>query len=201
MPGHNNDTKFENAIFVENLHLFLSKEERNGVVNALSQQQIEIVFHENENTVNASLFTAVTILFNEPLTKMIIADLLTMAAYDAIKYTISCFLANLKKIKLVKLSSKKEKVNEIPAQLNLRLKTSNAEMNVLLPNNLTHDQNLDYVDRMLKTMVELGKTEILRTQNYEMYIIEGNDDENPELLKVKTCIEYMKEQRILKEKN
>jgi hypothetical protein len=193
------NTKFENAIFVENLHLSLSSEEQNKIISLLDQQQVEIVFRENKDTVKACLFDAVTIFFNEPLTKAIITGLLTSGAYDAIKFTISCFLNNLKNYTLVKYNSK-EGVEKKTAQLNLRLKTGNAEMNVLLPNNYTQKQNLEYLDRMLKTMVEIGKTDIPHIQKYEMYVIEGNDDDRPELLKVKTIVQYAREQQ-KKQKN
>jgi hypothetical protein len=195
MPNNIEDMKYEDGIFVENIHLPMSNEEKNKMFNLLDKQHIEIICRENKNAVNACLFDAVTVFFNEPLTRKILADLLTMAAYDAIKFAISCFLNNLKHFTLLRHSGKYG-LEKKSAQLNVRLKTGNCEMNALIPNNLTHEQNLDYFDRVLKTLVELGKTAIPNTQTYEVYVIDGKDEDKPELLKVKTIIQYGYEQRM-----
>jgi hypothetical protein len=192
MSEQNTGSKFENAIKVENLSKYLSNDEREKIEDMLHSNNIDIVFYETGP--KADLFSAITIFFNEPLTKMIITGLITSSTYDAIKFVVLCFLSKLKNIFLVSFSSKQNELIKKPVQLDLRFKAGNAEMNALIPNNFTHEQNLEYLDRVLKAMIELGKTQIPHMQTREFYVIDSDDDK-AELLKVKTMVQYCKEQR------
>jgi len=52
------------SIRVENLHLPLSENEREEIINKLNQHEIEIVFFETRDLPRASVFEAITIFFN-----------------------------------------------------------------------------------------------------------------------------------------
>jgi len=73
----------------------LSNTERKNINNVLHSNNIDINFHEVGP--KASLFEAITVFFNEPLTKLIINGLLTASAYDAIKFVILSLLRKIKK--------------------------------------------------------------------------------------------------------
>jgi hypothetical protein len=103
-------------------------------------------------------------------------------------------LSKLKNIFLISIDSKQGAVKKDISHLNLKFKTDNAEVNVLVSNNLSHEQNLEYMDKVLKTMIELEKTQIHNLQTYEIYVIDSDED-NPELLKVMTDVQYCNEQR------
>lgn len=188
----NTANKFENAIMVENLSKCLSNDEREEIEKILHSNNIDIAFHETGP--KASLFDAITIFFNEPLTKMIINGLLSSSAYDAIKFVVLCFLGKLKNIFHISFGSKKRENKKKTSHLDLRLKTGNAEVNVLISSNFTHEQNLEYMDKAREIMIELGKTRIPQLQTYEIYVIDSDDDK-PELIKVMTMVQYAKEQR------
>jgi hypothetical protein len=192
MSGQNTASKFENAIMVENLSKCLSNDERKKIDDLLHSNNIDIAFHETGP--KASLFDAITIFFNEPLTKMIINGLLTSSVYDAIKFVVSCFLSKLKNIFLISINSKEEIVKKEISHLDLHFKTGNAAVDVLISNNFTHEQNLEYIAKAFKMMTELGKTQIPQLQTYEIYVIDSDDDK-PELLKVMTGVQYIKEQQ------
>jgi hypothetical protein len=85
---------------VENLSKYLSDDDRKKIEDMLHSNNIDRAFHETDP--KASLFDAITIFFNEPLTKMIITGLLTSGAYDVIKFSVLCFLSKLKNIFLAR---------------------------------------------------------------------------------------------------
>lgn len=197
MSRQNTINKFENAIMVENLSKYLSSDEQKKIEDMFYSSNIDIAFRETGP--KASLFEAMSILFNEPITKMIMAGLLTSSVYDAIKFLVLCFLDKLKNIFIIRLGSKDEVIKREVSHLDLRFKTGNAEVNVLISNNFTHEQNLEYMDKAIEKMIELGKTQIPILQTYEIYVID-RDDDKPELLKVMTMVQYAKEQREKKQK-
>jgi uncharacterized short protein YbdD (DUF466 family) len=187
MSELNTANKFENAIRVEDIGKFLSDDELKKIVGMLNSNSIDIVFHETGP--KASLFEAITIFFNEPLAKAIMTGLLTSGTYDAIKFTVLSLLSKLKNISIFRSHNKKE-----ATELNLRLKTVNTEVNLLLSNKLTHEQNLEYMDKAREIIIELWKTQIRNLKNYEMYIIKSDND-NPETIKVMTMVQYAREQQ------
>jgi len=189
--------KFENAVMAENLSRALSNDEREKIENTLRSNNIDIIFRETGP--KASLFDAIAILFNEPLTKMIINGLLASGAYDAIKSVVLCFLEKLKNAYKVRSDGNGNIIKKDIPHLDLRLKTDNAELNVLISRNFTHKQVLEYMDKARETMIELGKTQIPKLQKYEIYIIDS-DSNKPESIKVMTMSQYGKEQLEKQEK-
>jgi hypothetical protein len=183
-------SSFENIIMVENFNKCLSNEERKEIEDLLHSNNIDIIFYETGP--KASFFDAITIFFNEPITKMIINGLLSSAAYDAVKFSVISLLGKLNRIIRIRLNSNIEIIRN--EELNLRFKAGNAEMNVLISNKLTHEQNLEYMEKAFVAMIEIAKTQIPQEQTYEAYIIES-DSEKPELIKVKTIVQYAKEKR------
>jgi hypothetical protein len=192
MTEQNSGYKFENTIMVENLSKSLSDNERKKIEDMLHSNNIHIGFYETGP--QASLFDAITIFFNEPLTKMIITGLLTSGTYDVIKFVVSCFLSKLKNAFLIKFDSKEGVVKKNIPQLNLHLRTGNAEINILVSDNLSHEQMLEYMDKARKTIIELEKTKIRNLKNHETFVIVSYDDKS-ELVKVMTIVQYAKEQQ------
>jgi len=176
----------QNSIYVENLHLSLTNEELNEIINLLKQNDIEINFRENHEP-KASLFTALSIFFNEPITKQIILNLISSGAFEAIKYSLFQLYKNINKFKYIQLGNKPE-----PQTFNIKYKINNIKLNIPVPSNLSDKQFSLYMDMTHKTLIELGKSDILQSSVYNEYIIES--EEGQEELKVKTIIEYAREQ-------
>jgi hypothetical protein len=187
MTEQNGVNKFENAIRVENLGKILLDDERKKIEDMLHSNNIDIIFHKTSP--KASLFDAITIFFNEPLTKAIITGLLTSGTYDVIKFTVLSLLSKLKNITIISSHNKKE-----VTELNLHLETVNAEVNLLISDKLTHEQYMEYMDKAREIIIELEKTQIRNLKNYEMYIIESDND-NYETIKVMTMVQYAREQQ------
>jgi hypothetical protein len=101
-----------------------------------------------------------SILFNEPLTKMIINSLLTSSAYDAIKFVVFYFWGKLKDVFRIRSDSKGKVIQKNIPCLDFRLKIGNAEVNVLVSSNFTHKQSLEYIDKAFEMMIDLRKTNI-----------------------------------------
>ena len=192
MLDDNTVEKYENIIYVETLLKYLSNDERDKIINMLHTNNIEIEFHEIGP--KASLFDAITVFFNEPLTKMIINGLLTASSYDAIKFVVFTLLRKIKKVIFVGIDDKNKLIKKKCTNLDLHINIGNINVDVLLSNNYTHKQNLEYMDKVFEKIIDLAKTQNQDLQAKEFYVFE-NDDKNPKLLKSMTMVEYAKEQR------
>jgi len=181
-----------NSIYVENLHLSLSDDELDDIICLLKQNNVEINFIEDHEP-KASFLTALNIFFNEPITKQIILNLLSSGAFEAIKYSLFQLYKNINKFKIIQLGNKPKSQS-----LNIKFKANNIKLNFPIPSNLNNEQFSLYMDMINKTIIELGKSDILKSSVYNEYIIEG--EEGQEKLKVKTMIEYAREQQ-QKQKN
>ena len=188
----NTENKFESAIMVETIGKILSDDERKKIEDMLHSNNIGIDYFESGP--KASLFEAITIFFNEPLTKSIITGIFAAGTYDVIKFVVLTLLSKIKNIYKVSLPNEQEVVKKEITELNLRLRADNAEVNLLISNKLTHEQNLEYMDKAREIIIDLEKTQIRNLKNYEIYIIESDKD-NPDLVKVMTMVQYAREQK------
>jgi len=187
----NTAEEFKNVIHVETLSKYLSNGEREKISNMLHSNNIGIEYHEVGP--KASLFEAITVVFNESLTMMLISGLLTSSAYDTIKFVVLCLLSKIKKIFIVS-SSNNNLVKRKCSNLDLHINIGNINVDILLSNNYTHKQNLEYLDKVFEKITELAKTQPTSVQTKEFYVLE-NDDKNPKSLKTMTMVEYAKEQQ------
>jgi hypothetical protein len=193
MLDGNTTEEFKNVIHVETLSKILSSSERDGINNMLHSYNIEIEYHEVGP--KASLFEAITVFFNEPLSNMIINGLLTASSYDAIKFVVSNLLSKIKKVYRVSFSSSKNKlIKSKCSNLDLHISNGNINVDVLLSNNYTHKQNLEYLDKVFEKITDLAKKQPPNVQTREFFVIE-NDEKNPKSLKTMTMLEYAKEQQ------
>jgi Mg/Co/Ni transporter MgtE len=182
----------KNAIRVENLHLSLSNDECNEIIDLFNFNKIDIIFFDTRNSPKASLFDAITILFNEPLTKTIIANLLSSATYDVIKSVLYRLFRNKKQHIIYNLSSKEKE-----ASVNLHFETDSVQIIAPIPDNLNKKQFSGYMDMLHKTMVELGKHQIPNIKTQEIL----NKEKNNDSLTVKTILQYSKERHKEQQKN
>jgi hypothetical protein len=193
MLNDNSTEEIKNVIHVEGLYKYLSNGERKEINNILHSNNIEIDYHEIEP--KASLFEALIVFFNEPLTMSLISGLLTSTASDAIKFVVLRLLSKIKKIYFASFNSSKNKlVKRKCSNLDLHINIGNINVDVLMTNNYTHKQNLEYLDKVFSKIIELGKTQPQNLQTNEFFVIE-NDDKNPKSLKTMTMVEYAKEQQ------
>ncbi|MDR2922285.1 MAG: hypothetical protein LBU85_02945 [Treponema sp.] len=184
----------QKAINVVNLHLHLTDEKLNEIINVLEKHDIEIKFRENYEP-QASLFDSIIIFFNEPLTKQILLNLLSAGVFEAIKIYLLPLYKNLTKFKTINSAGVQKQ-----SSLNIRLKTSNSALNVPIPSNLSDNQFYAYLDMVHKTLINLGRNDILNFKEYNEYVIEGEEGEE-KTLKTKTMVEYALEQRTKKKKS
>jgi hypothetical protein len=189
----NGDTTEENrnVIHVEGLSKYFSNGERERINNILHSNNIEIEYHEVGP--KASLSEAITVVFNESLIKMLISGFLTAGSYDAIKFVLLKLLSKLKKVFIVS-SSNNKLVKRKCTDIDIHFNMDNIKLDVLLSNNFTHKQNLEYLDKVLGKIIELKKTQNQNSQTKEFYVIE-NDKKNQKTLKLMTMLEYAKEQQ------
>lgn len=145
------------SIYVENLHLPLSNDKLNEIITTLKQHEIDIIFSENLEP-KASLFSAISIIFNEPLVKQIILNLFSAGVFEAIKISLLHLYNCLKKFKNISSNGKQEQ-----SSLNIRLKTDNITLNLPIPNNLHDEQFLAYLDMAQNTLIEIGKSDIIKS--------------------------------------
>jgi hypothetical protein len=174
----------EKLIYVENLHLNLTDKKINEITNLLKQHDITINYFKNLEP-RASLFETINIIFNEPITKQILLNLISAGAFEAIKTSLLPLYNSLNKIKIIKAGGKQEQPS-----LNIMFKTKNNTLNILIPSNLPDNQFKDYLDMAQKTIIELGKGDILKSTEYNEFVLES-EEENKKSLKVKTMREYI----------